>query len=1005
MSEPTSTGHLAGALRGLALLLALALPVLPAPRRVLADDDPTAAPPTDVDEEERLEDIERHTERALRAFARGNHDEVLARMDRLADLAPEDPLAPYLTVRVLTRTGKYAEAEATAKAARERFPQDRSLRLAWWRLLRALARHDVAGAEAASWLVDHPDDLPARVVAGWADEAHGRRDKAYASYAEVVKAYRPRLTPPEDVMWVAEAALGATRVSTSQGVDLKQDVIDLLGTYVDEHDDDQDAAFALAEAWRSDKGPTGQAKARTRLRRLLESNPEYADARVASARIDLVFWQQGMALKQLERALSTNPNHVDALALRASVHVGNGDYDAARKDLARAAEVAPDDREVRAVRAALEAVLGNDAEHERIVAEILAYDPTYGQVHVRTAELLGERRRRYDLAADAARRAIDVDPHDPSAWVVLGEALMNLGETDAAREAFGKGVSASKRHKDVHRDNWITVLDDVIPQLKTLETPHFRIRLPAREAGVMQHYLPALLESSWQVLGDKYGHEVDTPIHVDAFDRSDDFSVRSIGVPGLPALGVCFGRVVTLLGPTALPIGSFSWSRTAWHEYAHVVTLQQSQGQVPRWLTEGLSVFEEQQRKAIWGRDMERQLFDRYHNDRLLRMAEINQAFQGPDILFAYYQGGLIADQLLGDRGFEVIPAMLREFAKDRPTADVFRDVLGVDLDSYDATFRAYVHDLVKDYKMVPTWDDQTLEELQQRVRKQAGDAQAWTRLAWAHYQRERSVDAGAALAKAKALAPEDPYVILLLGRFAADGGHHDKAREHYEAFLASGHDDLQMRLYLADRAQRGEGGGMTAAIGHWKAAKACFPPYASRGNAYLALAKAYRGAGDMEAALAELEAYTRVQPHDFTARKELMGRAREEGRWEDVVRLGEEMVDICPFGTGAEGRTGRAPPDMEFHRWLADALQQLGRHEEALRERRVQVELGWLLREEERVPKGMLDDLMALGYAALEAGQPEEALEAALAGIRLSPDHIGSRTLKERALEAGRGR
>ncbi|MCA9314774.1 MAG: tetratricopeptide repeat protein [Planctomycetes bacterium] len=1005
MSDSTLPDLRARALRGLALLLALALLALPGLRQVHADDDPTGSPATDVDEEERLEDIERHTERGLRAFARGNHDEVLARMKRLAELAPDDPLAPYLTLRVLTRTGKYEEAEALAKESRARLPEARSLRLAWWRLLRALSRHDAAGAEATAWLVDHPDDLPARVVAGWADEAHGRREQAYASYAEVVKAYRPRVTLEEDVTWVAEAALGATRVSTSQGVDLKQDVLDLLGRHVEEHENDQDASFALAEAWRSDKGPMGQAKARSRLRRLLDDNPEYADARVASARIDLVFWQQGAALKQLDRALATNPNHVDALALRASVNVGNGDYDAARKDLDRAGRLAPEDREVRAVRAALEAVLGNTAEHERLVAELLAYDPTYGQVHVRTAELLGERRRRYDLAAAEARRAIEVDPHDPSAWVVLGEALMNLGETDAAREAFGKGVSASKRHKDVHRDNWIRVLDGVIPQLKTLETPHFIIRLPAREAGVMQHYLPQLLEASWQVLGDKYGYEVETPIHVDAFERSDDFSVRSIGVPGLPALGVCFGRVITLLGPTAMPMGSFSWSRTAWHEYAHVVTLQESQGQVPRWLTEGLSVFEEQQRKDIWGRDMERQLFDRYHNDRLLRMGAINQAFQGPDILFAYYQGGLIADQLLGDRGFAVIPAMLREFAKDRPTADVFREVLGVDLDTYDATFRAYVNDLVKDYKMVPTWDQETLQALEERVRKAPDDAESWIRLAWAHYQRDRGVDAGAALAKAKALTPDAPLVQLLLGRFAADSGHHEKAQEHYKAFLDGGNDDLEMRLYLADRAVRGEGGGMAAAIDHLKAAKACFPPYAGKGNAYLALAKIYRGTGDMKAALAELEAYTRVQPHDFKARKELMSQARTEKRWEDVARLGEEMVDICPFGTGAALRTGEARPDMEFHRWTAEALQELGRKDEALRERRVQVELGWLLREEERLDAGMLDDLMALGDAALDAGLPDDALEAALAGIRLSPDHLGSRTLKQRALEAGGGR
>lgn len=984
-------------------LLLLLLPILPVglgpPAPAAADETPSSA-----EEEERLEDIERHTERGWKAWHSGNHEEVLARMERLARLDPANTLPPYLTARSWLRTGRYGEAEALLATARAAHPADRRLRLAAWRLLRALARHDEARSAAEAWLAEHPADLPARVLLGWAAEARGQRAAAYAAYEAVVKAYQPRTTDPEDVPWVAEAALGATRASTSQGVDLKQDVLDLLGRYAADHPDDLDARFALAEVWREDRGPRGQSRARKELRALLEDNSEYADARVAIARTDLVFWQQNAALKQLDRALATNPRHVEALALRAAIRVGNGDYDQARADLAAAAEVAPRDKEVRAVRAALAAVVGDEAAYEREVAEVLAYDPTFGTVHVRAAELLGERRRRYDLAADEARKALAVDPHDPAAYVVLGEALMNLGETAAAREAFGKGITASKRHEDVHRDNWIMVLDDVLPLLKGVESEHFAIRMPAREANVLKHYLPDLLEDAHRVLGAKYGFEVTTPIHVDAFDRPDDFSVRSIGTPGLPALGVCFGRVITLLGPTAQPLGQFSWSRTAWHEYAHVVTLQQSQGQVPRWLTEGLSVFEESQRKALWARDMERQLHDRYHNDRLLRMGEINSAFQGPDILFAYYQGGLIAEHLMKDRGFDVIPAMLRAFGEDRTTAEVFQQVLGLELATYDASFRTYVQGLVKDYRLVPTWDEKSLEAFAERTRRNADDAEAWVRLAWAHFQRRREVDAGAALAKARALAPEHPEVRLLLGTLAAVNKRHDLAREHLEAFLASGSDDLQARLYLADRALRGEGGAPRA-IEHLEAAKRCFPPYAGEDTPYLQLAKLYRGAGEVDKAIAELTAYALVQPNDYPVRKQLMAWARERSQWDVVARLGAEMVDISPFGAGAELRSGKATPDMDLHRHYAEALTHLERPLEALRERRVQVELGYLLPEATRIEAGCLDDQLALGEALLAQGLADEALEAALGALRLSPASLPASMLKQRAIEAGGGR
>ena len=71
------------------------------------------------------------------------------------------------------------------------------------------------------------------------------------------------------------------------------------------------------------------------------------------------------------------------------------------------------------------------------------------------------------------------------------------------------------------------------------------------------------------------------------------------------ALGACFGRVVTMDSPKAREPGTFSWQATLWHELAHVVTLQLSNQRVPRWLTEGISVYEEGKARQEWGREME----------------------------------------------------------------------------------------------------------------------------------------------------------------------------------------------------------------------------------------------------------------------------------------------------------------------------------------------------------------------------------------------------------------
>jgi tetratricopeptide (TPR) repeat protein len=511
----------------------------------------------------------------------------------------------------------------------------------------------------------------------------------------------------------------------------------------------------------------------------------------------------------------------------------------------------------------------------------------------------------------------------------------------------------------------------------------------------MKAYLPDLLEEAWATLSKKYGFVPTGRVRVDCFHRSDDFSVRSVGVPGLPALGVCFGNVITLLGPTSEPVGAFSWSRTAWHEFAHVITLGESKGQVPRWLTEGLSVYEEKARRSDWSREMQLQLYNRWRNGHLLKMAEINSAFRGPDIGFAYFQGGLIAEQLIASRGFDVIPSMLREFAKDRTTAQVFHDVLSIDLDDYDRVFDDYVKGLVGDYRIEPRWDAESEKAFAAQTQAHPDDGRAWARLGWAHLQRQEGIDAGVALAAAKRLLPDDPEVILLEGRLAEVNGRADLAEAAYRRFLDAGGDDVGVRLFLAQRALDGHPDAKEA-VTQLEAAKRCFPLMTGKASPYLQLAKLYQGAGETEKAVAELEAYAHIAPEDYGVRKQLLSWYRSKEDWKQVARLCSELNDITPFGAN-RGQ----PPDLDLHRAWADALLRLGRKDEAIRELTVQVDLIGTLPEEKRVEAGGVQARLDLGDLLLEAGRPLDALEQAVAALRLAPQDAGALMLKGRAEEA----
>lgn len=988
-------------LAGLALLAAFSVLPGPQPSSVQADE-------LTAEEEERLEAIDRHLERGWRAYKRGNYEEVQARVKRLLRYDPDSAVPNWMGGLAFARTGKYDEALDHAAKGLTKDPKHRGLRILQIRTLLERGKWAEAQAAARAAVQTDENELAYRVLLGMTLEEAGRRTDALAAYDDVLERYNKRVRSgpkpsDQDRVWVARMAMQVTWLSERPGDQLLDQANKLLSEYLgasDENEEDIDARLSLAEMFRGTGGPKGQALARKHYNLVLKVNADYPEARVGMARTDLVFWQQGQARKQLERALATNPGHPDAHALLASIHVGNGDYERAEKHLERALTSNPKHWEARSVKAALQYIQGDREAFDASVNELLADDPRFGQVFVVAAELVGERQRRYDRAKELAERAIEVEPTNRFAYETLGEAQMNLGQTDDALLTFQKGVRASKRLKSVRRDNFIRVLRDVLPDYKVVTSKNFRVRLPVSEASVLEPYLIPLLEESYEVLSEKYGVEIPTPIFVDSFDRNDDFSVRSVGSPGLPALGVCFGRVITLLGPTARPLGQFSWSRTAWHEFAHVVTLTQSEGQVPRWLTEGLSVFEEQERRDRWGRDMERQLYNRLRNGSLLKMAEINSAFRGPDILFAYYQGGLIAEHLQEARGFEVIPAMLKEFAKDRKTAEVFKDVLDLELATYDEQFRAFVERQVGDFKITPIWSRESLEGFQARIEKDPTDVEAHARIAMAQLQRGRAIDAGAALAEAKKLDPKHPEVLLVEGRLAAANQRNDLAREAFEAFLKTGEDDLEARLFLARVSLMGAGDSAKA-VEHLEAAKRCFPRAIGRTSPYLQLARLYRGSGKAEKAIAELEAYAAIAAEDYGVRKELRSWYLQKEDWKSLARVCEESIDISPFGAN-KGKK----PDMKLHREYARALQELGGQTELLtRELVVQVELGKLLSEEQQREEGVIDDRLALGRHYLRLDRPDDALEQAFLALRLDPQHAAARMLKQRAMEAGAAR
>ena len=121
------------------------------------------------------------------------------------------------------------------------------------------------------------------------------------------------------------------------------------------------------------------------------------------------------------------------------------------------------------------------------------------------------------------------------------------------------------------------------------------LRLRKSEAELLHPYFEAELQRIIATYDKKYKMKLTGPVQVEVYPDHEDFAVRTMGMPGLGALGVTFGQVVAMDSPSARKPGDFNWGSTLWHEMSHVYILSATNRRVPRWFTEGLAVHEETQ--------------------------------------------------------------------------------------------------------------------------------------------------------------------------------------------------------------------------------------------------------------------------------------------------------------------------------------------------------------------------------------------------------------------------
>lgn len=513
-------------------------------------------------------------------------------------------------------------------------------------------------------------------------------------------------------------------------------------------------------------------------------------------------------MELVRRSLAGNPNLVDARVFLAELLAEVGDYAEARRELARALAVNPRSLPALSAQAAVGWLAGDSTAYATGRREVLALNPRYAPFYTTLAELAA-RQRLYEQAARFARQAIELDSLGWRGHALLGINELRLGRMDRGRAALERAFAGDPY--DVWTKNTLDLLD-VLDRYPSRRSARFRFVADAADLGVLEPYVSALAEEAWDSLAARYGSAPTPPIRVELFRRHADFSVRTVGLVGLGALGVSFGPVIAMDAPSARPRGEFNWGSTLWHELAHSFHMAVSRYRVPRWFTEGLAVYEERQARRGWGDDVSPGFLSAYRQGRLLPVSRLNDGFVRPaypaQLGFSYYQASLVCELIVAEHGVDALVAILRAFGEGRETQAVFRDVLGTDLEAFDARFRAWLEARFATQlsALGAHGDGQTAAPTRmataERARRNPGDFLAQLAMGQQLVRDEQPAAAVPYLERAKALFPEyaeedGPY--RLLARIARQRGDLPRAAAELSAMTAINERAYDARLELAD--------------------------------------------------------------------------------------------------------------------------------------------------------------------------------------------------------------
>jgi len=685
----------------------------------------------------------------------GRYDEALELLEPLA-AAGRDIDATELALahcEALHSQGKREAAEKVIDEALKKNSESADLHAMRAQLHFERGQSKEAGAEVESALKLNTDQLLARLIQAHLFAERGELKQADEGYRWFVRYYNRR--QPTDANSLLFVCRGASQYARWHGVSQIFDFcVNTLCPDALKADKQSWQAHQLAGQLLLEK--YNKAQGQPELKAALAINPRATDVLVALGKAAVKDYDWDEAEARCQQALDISPGLPAALRILAESKLYFRELDQVEKLLTDALKVNPVDQETLALLATLRlmqdgwpdiARLKQLVSHLDHIADLKLESPTrFEQILIEVAgrnprpgyflTILGEqldRFRQHTVAEPLFKQAILLMPQLSEPKTALGQLYMQTGRMEDAKKLLDEAFKADPYHVRVsNMRKVLKVLDDY----STITTEHFVIRADSKLDKLLARYMAEYLEEVYPELTELFGFEPEQRTQIELYNTAKGlsahqwFSARMVGLPWVQTIGASTGVIIAMTSPSSLE-EPLNWARVMKHEFVHILTLQQTNFNIPHWYTEALAVRSEGYPRPV---EWNKLLLDRVPKGELKNLDTLSMGFiragNQANWNFAYCQSVLYAEYMVARFGEPSLAKLLDAYRRNLTTDQAIPEVFGVDKADFEKGYREYLNKVVAEIRATDDEPEFRPNQIEKNYEKNKQDPQAAARYA-----------------------------------------------------------------------------------------------------------------------------------------------------------------------------------------------------------------------------------------------------------------------------------